>query len=112
MSSFLTRALGDKRAWKAMEARANALPRDHRIVYGEVKSHVWKFTSGDGRDVIALLEEVLGLFEASAARGEGVREVTGEDVAAFCQDRLRGATSYLDEWRATLNRDVARKLAE
>jgi DNA-binding ferritin-like protein (Dps family) len=34
MNSFLTKILGDKREWKAMEARANALPRDYRIVYG------------------------------------------------------------------------------
>ena len=55
---------------------------------------------------------VLGLFETSAAQDKRVLEVTGEDVAAFCDERLRGATSYVDTWRASLNRDVASKLAE
>jgi DNA-binding ferritin-like protein (Dps family) len=35
--------------------------------------------------------------------------VTGDDVAAFCDQRLRG-TSFMDTWRASLNRDVATKL--
>jgi DNA-binding ferritin-like protein (Dps family) len=111
MSTFLPKIIGDKRDWKAMEARAEALPRDYRIVYGEMKFYLWKFTSGDGMDIVALLEDVLELFEANAAGGRRVLEVTGEDVAAFCDDRLRGVSSYVDKWRTTLNRDVARKLA-
>ncbi len=95
-----------------MEARANVLPRDYRIVYGEMKSYMWRFTSGNGMDIVALLKDVLGLFETSAAAGKSVLDVTGEDVAAFCDERLRDTASYQDKWRASLNRDVARKLAE
>ena len=111
MSNFLAKIIGDKKQWKAMEARANALPRDYRIVYTEMKSYLWRFTSGDGMDVVAVLEDVLHLFEVSAAQGRNVLDVTGEDVAAFCDARLTGTTSYLDGWRASLNRDVASKLA-
>jgi DNA-binding ferritin-like protein (Dps family) len=112
MSNFLTKILGDKKEWKAMEARANALPSDYRIVYDEMKSYMWRFTAGDGMDIVAILQDVLGLFESSAAEGRSVLDVTGNDVAAFCDERLRGTTSYLDRWRASLNHDVARKLAE
>ncbi len=112
MKNFLTRILGDKKAWKATEARANALPRDYRIVYGEMKSYMWRFTWGDGMDIVALLTDVVGLFETSAAQGRTVLDVTGDDVAAFCDERLRGTASFQDTWRASLNRDVATKLAE
>jgi DNA-binding ferritin-like protein (Dps family) len=112
MTNLLTKILGDKKEWKAMEARANVLPRDFRIVYGEMKSYLWRFTTGDGMDIVAILKEVLGLFETGAAQGKSVLDVTGEDVAAFCHERLRGTTSYLDKWRASLNRDIAQKLAE
>ncbi len=112
MTNLLTKILGDKKEWKAMEARANVLPRDFRLVYGEMKSYMWRFTASDGMDVVAILKDVLGLFETSAAQGKSVLDVTGEDVAAFCDERLRGTTSYLDKWRAPLNRDVAKKLAE
>jgi DNA-binding ferritin-like protein (Dps family) len=58
------------------------------------------------------LQEVLGLFETGAAEGTSVLDVTGKDVAAFCDERLRGATSCQDKRRTSRNRDVARKLAE
>jgi DNA-binding ferritin-like protein (Dps family) len=86
MSSLLTKVLGDKKEWRSMEARADALPRDYRIVYAEIKPYLFRFASGDGMDI------------------------TGEDVAAFCDKRLRDTPSYTDKWRASLNRDVADKL--
>jgi len=112
MINLLTRILGDKKEWKAMEARADALPRDYQAVYDEMKGYMWRFASGDGMAIIAVLKDVLGLFETSAAERKGVLDVTGEDVAAFCDERLRGTTSYFDTWRASLNREVARKLAD
>ncbi len=112
MSNFLTKIIGDKKEWKAMEARANLLPRDYRIVYGQMKSYMWRFTAGDGLDIVAILKDVLELFETSAARGDRVLDVTGDDVAAFCDERLRGIESFADKWRASLNRDVAKQLAE
>lgn len=112
MSNLLTKILGDKKEWKAMEARAAALPRDYRIVYRGMKSYLWKFSGGDGMDTVVVLKEVLRLFETSTADGRSVLEVTGQDIGAFCDERLISATSYMDNWRASLNRDVAAKLAE
>lgn len=63
-------------------------------------------------DTMAVLEKVLAFFKARAAAGTPALEVTGDNVAAFCDERLGGPTSYLDTWRASLNRTVAAKLAE
>ena len=112
MTGFLTKIIGDKKEWKAMEARAARLPRDYRVVYGEMKSYMWRFTAGDGMDVVAVLADVLALFEDGAAEGRPVLEVTGPDVAAFCDARLDVTETYADRWRAALNRDVAARLAE
>jgi DNA-binding ferritin-like protein (Dps family) len=71
---------------------------------------MFRFTSGDGMDVVAVLKDVLDLFETGAADGKGVLDVTGEDVAAFCDERLRGTPSFADRWRTSLNRDVAKQL--
>jgi DNA-binding ferritin-like protein (Dps family) len=107
---------GDRKQWRAMEARAKRLPRDYRVGYGEMKSYLWRFTAGDGMNIVAILKDVLDLFEAGAASARDIRDITGADVAAFCDERLRGTTSYLDRyedrWRASLNRTVATKLAE
>jgi DNA-binding ferritin-like protein (Dps family) len=83
-------------------------------VYAEMKRYLFRFTSGDGRDTVAVLKDVLDLFESSAAEGKQVLDVTGEDVAAFCDERLGGVPSwvetYVDKGRASLNRDVATQL--
>jgi DNA-binding ferritin-like protein (Dps family) len=110
VSNLWTKLVGDKKEWRRMEARAGALPRDYRIVYGEIKHYLWRFTSGDGTDIVAVLSDVLGLFETSAAEGKDVLDVTGEDVAGFCDERLRGTTPFADRWRTSLNRDVAKQL--
>ncbi len=110
MDNFLTRIIGDKKEWKSMEARAKELPSDYRIVYGEIKQYMWRLTGGDGMDVVAILKDLLGLFETGAADGKRALEVTGEDVATFCDELLRNANTYTENWRQALNRDVMKKL--
>lgn len=111
MKNFLYGNPAANEEWKAMEARADALPGDYRTVYREMKSYMWKFTAGDGMDIVAILRDVLEIFENSAANGSSALAVVGEDVASFCDERLPGTTWYVSTWRRSLNRDVARKLA-
>ena len=113
MTSLLGKLIGDRKEWKRMEARANALPRDYRIVYGEMKSYMWRFTAGDGMDIVAVLADVLADFESAASDGKPVLEVTGDDVAAYCDARLAGAepyAPYLEKWRTSLNAKVKKQL--
>ena len=110
MNDFWQKVTGDKRAWRAMEARAAALPRDYRIVYGEIKNYLFRFSAGDGMDLLPILNDLLGLFEAGAADGRKVLEVTGEDVATFCDELLRNARTYTENWHQALNANVMKKL--
>jgi DNA-binding ferritin-like protein (Dps family) len=109
---FLKKIIGDKKEWRRMEARAAALPGDYRIVYGEIQKYLWKFTAGNGMDIIEILKDLLDLFETGAADGKRALEVTGEDVAAFCDELLRNARTYTEQWHDALNRDVMDKLRE
>ena len=110
MANFWSRITGGKREWRCMEARARALPGDYQIVYGEIQQYMWKFAAGDGMDIVAILRDLLGLFETGAADGKRALEVTGEDVAAFCDELLRNARTYTENWREELNRNVLQKL--
>ncbi len=112
MNNFLTKIIGDKREWRRMEARAAALPSDYRIVYTEMQKYMWRFTAGDGMDIVAIFKDLLGLFETGAADGKRVLEITGEDVAEFCDELLRNAKTYTEKWHDALNRDVKDKLRE
>ena len=110
MEGFLKKVLGDKKEWRRMEARVEALPSDYRIVYGEIKKYMWRFTAGDGMDIVAILKDLLELFETGAADGKRALEITGEDVAAFCDELLRNANTYTEKWHDALNRNVMNKL--
>jgi len=112
MDNFLKKILGDKKEWRSMEARAKALPSDYGIVYNEIKKYMWKFAGGDGMDIIVILKDLLELFETGAADGKRALEVTGEDVATFCDELLRNANTYTENWHDALNRDVQKKLRE
>jgi len=72
---------------------------------------MWRFISGDGMNIVEVLREVLNLFETEAAAGRTVIEVTGTDLAAFCDARLpEQHDTYRTKLRANLN-EVASKLA-
>ena len=111
MANFISKIVGDKKKWRAMESRAQALPRDYQIVYDEIMHYMFKFVAGSGMDTVAILNDLLGLFETGAADGRKALEVTGQDVAAFCDELLRNAKTYTEKWRTDLNHDVMRKLS-
>jgi len=110
MNDFLKKIIGDKKEWKAMEARAKALPKDYRIVYHEIQQYIWKSSGTDGIDIF---KGLLDLFEEGAANGRSALEITGDDVATFCDELIGGgAKTYIDRWREDLNHTIAKKLGK
>jgi DNA-binding ferritin-like protein (Dps family) len=101
------------REWKAFVVRAEALPADHRAAWDEVVCHLFPYGNFTGRNLMPILDGVLGLLEETAADGQSVHEVLGDDIKGFCTALAggQGARSFHDRWREQLNRNVARKLA-
>jgi DNA-binding ferritin-like protein (Dps family) len=71
---------------------------------------MWKFAAGDGYDMLQIQYELIDLFESGAASGKRVLDVTGNDVAAFCDELLRNARTYTEHWREALNHDITQRL--
>lgn len=109
MKDFLKKILGDKKEWRAMEARAKALPKDYQVVYDGIKNYIWK---SSGLDALDIFKGLLDLFEEGAANGRSALEITGNDVAAFCDELTQGAKTYTDRWREDLNHGIAKKLGK
>ena len=110
MNDFLKKILGDKKEWRSMEKRAKALPKDYQVVYDGIKHYIWK-SSGLGS--VDLFKGLLDLFEEGVANGRSALEITGENVAAFCDDLIGGgAKTYIDRWRDDLNHNIAKKLGK
>jgi len=114
MNNFLNKIMGDleaKKEWKAVEARANALPEEYRVVYNEIKNYIWHGGAGVV-DPSNLFGRLVDLFEEGAANGKQVLDVTGDDVAAFVKELLRGEKTLTEDLHEKLNRDIAKKLGK
>lgn len=101
-----------KREYKRQMARVYALPKDYQYVFKKIQTHMWMFAAGSGYDMLKIHYDLIELFEAGAAEGKHVLEITGEDVASFCEELLRSASTYTQNWREALNRDIQKKVGK
>lgn len=108
----IKKMIESKREYRQQMARVKALPEDYQYVFNKIQSHMWMFAAGSGYDMMKIHYDLIDLFEASAAEGKQVLEITGEDVAAFCEELLRSASTYTENWREALNSDILKKLGK
>ncbi|CAM5666426.1 hypothetical protein GCM10010329_29410 [Streptomyces spiroverticillatus] len=97
-----------KKQWRAHKARVKALPADYRIVYEEMQKYLFKVGPVDLPDG-PLLPGIVDFFEEGVAAGKGVLEVTGNDVAAFCDGLIQDSPTYADLYQASLDGDLGKK---
>ena len=97
---------------KIFEARAKKLPADYQAAWEKIKANLWSYSDFTGRNLMPILDGVLGLLEETAADGQSVGEVLGDDIKAFCSALVgeEGAKSFRDKWREQLNNNIAKKL--
>ncbi len=101
-----------KKEWKTFESRAKKLPPDYQAAWQEITANLFLYSDFTGRNLMPILDGVLGLLEESAAEGQSVQETLGDDIKGFCAALAgeAGAKSYRDKWREQLNHSVAKKL--
>lgn len=90
-----------KKQWRAHVARVKALPPDYQIVYDEIQKYLFKVGPVDLADG-TLLPDLLGFFEEGVAAGKGVRELIGEDVAAFSDDLIKDKRTFAEVLQESL----------
>lgn len=95
-----------KKEWRAHVARVKALPQDYQIVYKEIQKYLFKVGPVELTEMTGLLSGIVDLFEEGAASGKGVLEVTGNDVAAFCDELIKDSKTYADIYLESVNQDV------
>ena len=97
---------------KTFEVRAQKLPADYQTAWKKIKTSLWPHSDFTGRNLMPILDGVLGLLEESAADSESIQEVLGDDIKGFCSALAgeEGAKSYRDKWRRQLNDNIAKKL--
>ncbi len=92
--------------WRAHMARVKALPQDYQIVYKEIQNYLFKVGPVELTDGTDLLSGIIDLFEEGAVQGKGVLEVTGSDVAAFCDDLIKDSRTFADILQESVDQEV------
>ena len=95
-----------KKEWRAHIARVKALPKDYQIVYKEIEKYIFKVGTVEFKDSTDLLSGIVDFFEEGAALGKEVLEVTGSDVAAFCDDLIKDSKTYADICQESVDQEI------
>lgn len=109
MQNIIKKMREDKKEYRKQMARVAALPEDYRFVFDKMQGYMWSFTGGDGYDMLKTQYDLIDLFETGAALGKQVLDITGEDVADFCDELIRGNKLWTDNVRKRLNKKIQRK---
>lgn len=110
MDNIIKKIKGDKQEYRQQMARVDALPEDYRFVYHKIQSYMWSFSGGSGMDMLRTQYDLIDLFELGASDGRHVLDVTGEDVATFCDQLIQGNKLWTDGMRNRLNHKMNKKL--
>ncbi|MGG0175858.1 DUF1048 domain-containing protein [Gottfriedia acidiceleris] len=106
MINFIKKILDDKKEYREMMARVEALPGDYPEAYKKICNYMWSFASGSGMDMLRIQYDLIDLFEEGAADGKDVLEVTGEDLTSFANGLTDQAKRWDDKLRDNLNKSI------
>ena len=112
MMELFKKLIGDKKEYKMMMARVEELPEDYQFVFKKIQDYMWKFSAGNGMDMLHMQYELIDLFEAGSAEGRQVLEITGEDVASFADELVANAKTYVAKYREDLNKSIIDRLGK
>jgi DNA-binding ferritin-like protein (Dps family) len=96
ISKFTAKVIGDKRRWRQYKARTRQLPASYRTAVEALERYLMYFGTGGGGT--AIYEDLIDLFEQSAADGTPIREIVGEDPVEFIEAFLRNYPE--GQWRS------------
>ncbi|MGL4953649.1 MAG: DUF1048 domain-containing protein [Culicoidibacterales bacterium] len=86
--------IAGKKAWRAHVKRIKKLPREYQIVYAEIEKYIFKIGIISEKEMMEVLIGIVELFEGGASRNTPVLEVTGKDIATFCDEIISNYETY------------------
>jgi DNA-binding ferritin-like protein (Dps family) len=95
-----------KRQWRAHMARVKALPHEYQVVYREMQKYLFKVGPVGLAEDGGILMNILELFEDGVVRGKQVLEITGKDVASFCDELIGDSKTYAETYQESANQSV------
>jgi DNA-binding ferritin-like protein (Dps family) len=97
ISKFISKVIGEKGRWRQYKARTRQLPASYRTAVEALERYLMYFGRGDGAGAASMHEDLVELFEQSAASGTPVREIVGNDPVEFVEAFVRNYPE--GQWR-------------
>ena len=98
MNKVIAKVVGEKRQWRQHRARTRQLPESYRTAIEALERYLMHVgPGGDGAGAASMFDDLLDLFEQSAANGTSIREIVGDDPVEFLEAFVE---NYPDgQWR-------------
>lgn len=106
ISKLISKVTGDfedKKRWRAIQGRIAELPEAYRATVKALErflTYRGAITRGDA--LVAMLDDLVQLFEEGAASGTPIRTIVGEDPVEFAEEFLR---NYAESQWINVERD-------
>lgn len=97
ISKFLSKVIGEKGRWRQYKERTRQLPENYRAAVEALERYLMYLGPVDGIGATSLFEDLIELFEQSAASGTTVREIVGDDPVEFVEQFARNYPQ--GQWR-------------
>jgi DNA-binding ferritin-like protein (Dps family) len=86
---FISKLIGDKRGWRQYKARTKQLPANYHAAIDALERYLLWFGPGKADSIQAMLDDLVDLFEQSAANGTPIRAIVGENPVEFAETFLQ-----------------------
>ena len=110
---FIIGDLNEKREYKQMMKRVDALPEDYNFAFKKIQKYMYSVGAPGGDMTIfmnmTMFTDLVDLFEVSAADGRQVIDVIGSDVGKFCDEFMSAYTTNSKTSREKLNKEIMEK---
>jgi DNA-binding ferritin-like protein (Dps family) len=81
--------LEQKRRYRRYKARTERLPANYRAALDALQRYLQFFGPGKADSLLSMLDDLLDLFEQSAASGTPIRAIVGDEPVEFAEAFLR-----------------------
>lgn len=116
LDNFIKLVIGDldeKREYKQMMKRVDALPKDYSYTFKNIQKYMYTVGAPGGNMTIftdmTMFTDLVDLFEASAVEGRQVIDVIGSDVGKFCDEFMSAYSTNSEPLREKLNKEIMEK---
>ena len=111
IDNFIKLIIGDldeKRKYKQMIKRVNALPKDYSFAFKKIQKYMYTVGDPNGDMTIfndlEIFTDLIDLFEISSVEKRKISDVIGTDVSRFCNDFISAYTT--DTFKEKLNKEI------